>query len=42
MNAVAPSLPDWRIALDVAAVAVGLLGLAALGLLMILFERPWP
>lgn len=37
-----PSLPDWRLALDVAAIAVGLLGLAALGALMVMFERPWP
>ena len=41
-RASAPSLPAWRVALDVAAVAGFFLGLAALVVLMVLYERPWP
>ena len=40
-RAVAPSLPDWRIALDVAAVVGLFLGLVALVVLMVMYERPW-
>lgn len=38
-RAVAPSLPDWRLALDAAAVVGFVLGLAALVLLMVMYER---